>query len=102
MVTALTSLLSGRAVRNDVAMTGEITLTGQVLPIGGLKEKALAAQRSGIRRVIAPVRNEADLADIPEPLRERLEFDFVSVVGEVFEAALDGHVRRRVRNPKAG
>ena len=59
-------------------MTGEITLTGQVLPIGGLKEKALAAQRSGIKRVIAPLRNEADLEDIPEPLRKGLDFEFVS------------------------
>ena len=58
-------------------MTGEITLTGQVLPIGGLKEKALAAQRSGIKRVIAPARNEADLEDIPEPLRKGLEFEWV-------------------------
>jgi ATP-dependent Lon protease len=96
MATALVSLLTGRAVKSDVAMTGEITLTGQVLPIGGLKEKALAAQRSGIRRVIAPRRNEADLEDIPEPLRKRLEFDFVGEIGEVLGLALDGRVRRRV------
>ena len=65
------SLLTGRPVRDDIAMTGEITLTGQVLPIGGLKEKALAAQRAGITRVIAPRRNEPDLEDIPEHLRAR-------------------------------
>jgi ATP-dependent Lon protease len=69
-------------------MTGEITLTGQVLPIGGLKEKALAAQSHGIKRIIAPQLNEADAADVPEHLRSRLDFAFVSDIGEVFEAAL--------------
>ncbi len=92
MAVALASLLSGRAVRSDVAMTGEITLTGQVLPIGGLKEKALAAQRNGIRRVIAPLRNEQDVDEIPPHLRARLEFVFVSEIDEVLEAAL---ARRR-------
>ena len=66
MTVALSSLISGRPVRNDVAMTGEVTLTGQVLPIGGLKEKSLAAQRAGIKRVIVPARNEGDVAEIPE------------------------------------
>src|SRR5205085_5866699 len=66
IATALASLLSGRSVRSDVAMTGEITLTGQVLPIGGLKEKALAAQRNGIKTVIAPAPNEQDVDEIPE------------------------------------
>ncbi|MEA2295738.1 MAG: ATP-dependent Lon protease, partial [Solirubrobacteraceae bacterium] len=110
MATALTSLLTGRRVRPDIAMTGEITLTGQVLPIGGLKEKALAAQRTGIKRVIAPRRNEMDLEDIPDPLRKGLEFDFVDEVPEVFAAALSGGVGRRrastdggrVRKKKAG
>ena len=88
MATALVSLITGRPVRDDVAMTGEITLTGQVLPIGGLKEKALAAQRVGVKRVIAPGRNRDDLEDIPEPLRKGLEFTFVDDVDEVFEAAL--------------
>jgi len=88
IATALASLLSGRPVRGDVAMTGEITLTGQVLPIGGLKEKALAAQRSGIRTVIAPAANEQDVDEIPEHLRRKLEFRFVSVLDEVLEAAL--------------
>jgi ATP-dependent Lon protease len=88
MVTALASLLSGRPVRSDVAMTGEVTLTGQVLPIGGLKEKALAAQRNGIRSVIAPELNEQDIDEIPEHLRKDLEFVFVSEVGEVLDAAL--------------
>jgi ATP-dependent Lon protease len=69
-------------------MTGEITLTGQVLPIGGLKEKALAAQRNDVRTVIAPALNEADAEDVPEHLRRRLEFVWVEEVGEVLDAAL--------------
>jgi ATP-dependent Lon protease len=88
MATALMSLVSGRPVREDVAMTGELTLTGQVLPIGGLKEKALAAQRAGIERVLAPRRNEADAEDVPAHLRNGLEFVWVSDVDEVFDAAL--------------
>ena len=88
MATALMSLVSGRPVRDDVAMTGELTLTGQVLPIGGLKEKALAAQRAGIRRVLAPRRNEADLEDLPEPLRKDMDFVWVGEIGEVFAEAL--------------
>jgi ATP-dependent Lon protease len=98
MATALVSLITGRAVRSDVAMTGELTLTGQVLPIGGLKEKALAAQRSGIKRVIAPARNEADLEDIPEPLRRGLSFEWVSEIDQVLQHALG----TRVRNGRAG
>jgi ATP-dependent Lon protease len=88
MVTALASLLSGRAVRADVAMTGEVTLTGQVLPIGGLKEKALAAQRNGIKTVIAPKLNEQDTDEIPAHLRKTLSFVFVSTVDEVLKTAL--------------
>jgi ATP-dependent Lon protease len=95
MVTALASLLSGRPVRDDVAMTGEVTLTGQVLPIGGLKEKALAAQRFGIRCVIAPADNELDAEDIPEHLRERLGFRFVRHVDDVLETALEPPRRAR-------
>ncbi len=90
MATALMSLMSGRPVRDDVAMTGELTLTGQVLPIGGLKEKALAAQRSGITTVIAPKLNEQDIEEIPEHLRADLEFVFVDQIGEVFDVALEG------------
>jgi ATP-dependent Lon protease len=98
MATALASLLSGRPVRSDVAMTGEITLTGQVLPIGGLKEKALAAQRNGIRTVIAPKLNEQDVDEIPEHLRKDLEFRFVSTVEEALETALQRRpARRRAR-----
>jgi ATP-dependent Lon protease len=94
MVTALASLLSGRPVRADVAMTGEVTLTGQVLPIGGLKEKALAAQRNGVRTVIAPALNEQDIDEIPAHLRKAIKFVFVSTIDEVLDAAL---ARRRAR-----
>jgi ATP-dependent Lon protease len=97
MVTALTSLLSGRAVRSDVAMTGEVTLTGLVLPIGGLKEKALAAQRSGLHTIIAPALNESDIDEIPEHLRKSLHFVFVSTIDEVLEAALNHRPQRGYR-----
>jgi ATP-dependent Lon protease len=90
IASALASLLSGRPARSDVAMTGEITLTGQVLPIGGFKEKALAAQRNGIRCVIAPALNEPDIEEIPEHLRKDIEFVFVSDIDAVFDRALAG------------
>jgi ATP-dependent Lon protease len=88
MTVALASLVSNRPVRNDVAMTGEVTLTGQVLPIGGLKEKSLAAQRAGIKRVIVPERNEGDVAEIPEHERSELEFVYVDEVSKAIDAAL--------------
>ncbi|MCW3045733.1 MAG: lon [Solirubrobacterales bacterium] len=88
ITTALVSLITRHPVRDDVAMTGEVTLTGQVLPIGGLKEKALAAQRNKIRTVIAPSLNEGDVDEIPEHLRRDLEFVFVDDVAEVLETAL--------------
>ncbi len=89
MATALASRVTGRPVRADTAMTGEITLTGKVLPIGGLKEKALAAQRAEVNRLIVPRRNEADIDDIPEHLRRRMKFVLVDTVDEVLEAALE-------------
>jgi ATP-dependent Lon protease len=89
MLTALVSLLTGIRVRHDVAMTGEITLRGRVLPIGGLKEKVLAAHRAGIKRVIAPERNRADLDEVPEEVKHELEFVFVSRMDQVIEAALE-------------
>jgi ATP-dependent Lon protease len=88
MTVALASLISGRPVRNDVAMTGEVTLTGQVLPIGGLKEKSLAAQRAGIKRVLVPQRNEGDVAEIPEHERSDVEFVYVDEVSKAIDAAL--------------
>ena len=88
MTVALASLVSGRHVRNDVAMTGEVTLTGQVLPIGGLKEKSLAAQRAGIKQVIVPGRNEGDVAEIPEHELGGLEFVFVDEVSKALDVAL--------------
>jgi ATP-dependent Lon protease len=88
MTVALASLVSGRPVRNDVAMTGEVTLTGQVLPIGGLKEKSLAAQRAGIKRVLVPERNEGDVSEIPEHERSELEFVYVDEVSTAIDAAL--------------
>jgi ATP-dependent Lon protease len=88
MTVALSSLVSGRPVRNNVAMTGEVTLTGQVLPIGGLKEKSLAAQRAGIKKVIVPARNEGDVAEIPEHELGSLEFVFVDEVSQALVAAL--------------
>jgi len=89
MTTALASLLSGRLVRSDVAMTGEVSLTGRVLPIGGLKQKLLAAHRAGITTVLIPKRNEPDLEDVPENVREALEVHAVSDVREVLERALE-------------
>jgi ATP-dependent Lon protease len=92
MATALVSLVTARRVRQDVAMTGEITLTGDVLPIGGLKEKALAADRVGIRTVVAPRQNEEDTEDFPEHLTKRLEFRWAERIEDVLEWALE---RRR-------
>jgi ATP-dependent Lon protease len=95
MFTAIASLFSGKPVRNDVAMTGEVTLRGLVLPIGGLKEKSLAAARAGIKTVIMPKLNEKDLPELPEEVREKIEFRPVETVGEVLEAALVKNVAKR-------
>jgi len=89
MVTALVSLISGRPVRADVGMTGEITLRGQVLPVGGIKEKILAAHRSGLKTVILPARNKEDLEDLPEEVRKSMNFVFAERVEDVLEAALE-------------
>jgi ATP-dependent Lon protease len=88
MFTALASLMLNKPVRHDVAMTGEITLRGLVLPIGGLKEKTLAAKRAGIRQVIVPKRNERDLVDIPQEVKDTLKFHFVENIDQVLKIAL--------------
>jgi ATP-dependent Lon protease len=93
MVTALASLLSGRAVKHSVGMTGEITLQGRVLPIGGLKQKALAAHAAGLTDVVIPERNRGDLDDIPREVRDAVRFHPVMTIGEVLELALEPAVR---------
>jgi ATP-dependent Lon protease len=102
MATALVSALSGRKVRRDVAMTGELTLTGRVLPIGGVKEKVLGAVRAGIREIILPQENEAHIEDIPEDVRKSLTFHLVETLDEVMGVALrseDGDSKAK-RPPK--
>jgi ATP-dependent Lon protease len=89
MTTALASFLTQRRVRPDVAMTGEITLHGRVLPIGGVKEKVLAAHRAGIRTVILPAANELDADDIPDDVRSQLTLHFVDDIAKVLELALE-------------
>jgi ATP-dependent Lon protease len=100
ILTALVSLLTGIRVRSDVAMTGEATLRGLVLPVGGIKEKVLAAHRAGIKRVIMPARNEKDLVDVPEQARKELEFVFATHMDDVLGAALEENpVGRKVPTP---
>lgn len=89
MVVALVSLLLGRPVRPDVAMTGEITLRGKVLPVGGIKEKVLAAHRLGLRTVILPRRNQRDLDDLPPDVRQELRFVLVENIDEAIQVALE-------------
>src|SRR5690606_6844726 len=88
MVTALASIVTRRPVKPRLAMTGEITLRGKVLPVGGIREKALAARRAGVETLILPSRNQVDLEDIPAELRKDLTFHFVDTVGEVLALAL--------------
>jgi ATP-dependent Lon protease len=88
MLTALVSLLTRRKVKDTVAMTGEITLQGKVLPIGGVKQKVLAAHRAGLKEVIVPRRNEADLDDVPDKVRDEMSFIIADTVGDVLEASL--------------
>jgi ATP-dependent Lon protease len=90
MATALVSALSGRPARHDLAMTGEITLRGRVLPIGGVKEKVLGAVRAGIRTIVIPLENEGDLDDLPEDVRKSLDVHLVEDLGEVLSLALRG------------
>ena len=88
MTTAIVSALTGKKVRSDIAMTGEVTITGHVLPIGGLKEKALAAYTYGIRDVIIPEKNKRDIEDIPKEIRDKINFIEVSNVSEVIDRTL--------------
>jgi len=92
MTTALASLYSGQPARNDTAMTGEVTLTGLVLPIGGVKEKVLAARRAGLKRVILPRGNQKDLRDLPEDVRKEMTFIFADRVRDVLAEMLPGVV----------
>ena len=87
LATALVSLLTGRAVRHDLAMTGELTLRGKVLPVGGIKEKVLAARRAGVTVIILPKLNQRDLLDVPEQLRGQLRYHFVDTIDEVLALA---------------
>lgn len=89
MATALASLASGRPVRSNVGMTGEVTLRGRVLPVGGIKQKLLAAHRAGLTEVIIPKRNEPDLDDVPESVLRELTVHPVADVSEVLELALE-------------
>src|SRR5690606_25142583 len=96
MTVALVSLLTGIPVRDEVAMTGEITLRGQVLPVGGIKEKALAAARAGITTFILPKRNEPDLDDLPPSLKENMEFVLVDSIDEALRVAMPDEFKVRV------
>jgi ATP-dependent Lon protease len=92
MVTALASLLTGRPVKSTVGMTGEVTLQGRVLPIGGLKQKVLAAHAAGLTTIILPERNEGDLAEVPRDVRDHMQFHAVTTVDEVLALALEPSV----------
>jgi ATP-dependent Lon protease len=89
MVTALTSLLSDRPVKHTVGMTGEVTLQGRVLPIGGVKQKVLAAHAAGLTDVVLPERNRGDLDDVPEEVRDAMKFHFAMTIDEVLDVALE-------------
>jgi ATP-dependent Lon protease len=104
MAVALASLATGRPVHHDVGMTGEITLRGKVLPIGGLKEKVLAAHRAGLHRVILPRRNEQDLEDVPAEVKDQMEFVLADTVADVLAASLEPRraVARTRRSKPAG
>ena len=88
MLTALVSLITGKRIHKDLAMTGEITLRGQVLPVGGVKEKVLAAHRAGIKTILLPKWNEKDLVDIPKKVQRDVEFHFVDRMQDVLKLAI--------------
>ena len=95
LAAALVSLFTGRPVRSNVAMTGEITLRGRVLPVGGVRDKVLAAQRAGIATVVMPAKNERDLEEVPEPIRRQMHFELVEHIDEVLEKVLQSAARAR-------
>jgi ATP-dependent Lon protease len=98
ILTALTSLFTGKSVRPRLAMTGEITLTGQILPVGGIKEKVLAAHRAGIHKILLPARNEKDLKEeVPEAVKKDLEIQFISEAHQLLTAAFEPAAKRRPR-----
>ncbi|MGZ5389967.1 MAG: S16 family serine protease, partial [Aeromicrobium sp.] len=101
MVTALTSMALGRPVRADVGMTGEVTLNGRVLPIGGVKQKLMAAQRAGLKTVFIPARNEVDLVDVPEEVLAELDVRPVADVAEILALALEPAAKAAVGNHAA-
>lgn len=100
MAVTLASLATGRNVQSEVGMTGEITLRGKVLPVGGIKEKVLAAHRSGLKKIILPKRNEIDLEEVPEEVREELEFIYAETVEDVFQEALSPLPKRKRKSRK--
>jgi ATP-dependent Lon protease len=102
MATALISAATNRPIRNDVAMTGEITLRGRVLPIGGLKEKSLGAIRSGIKIIIIPSKNTKDLVEIPKTIRRKVKYISVERMDEVLSVALEATVRGVRKRKKVG
>jgi ATP-dependent Lon protease len=93
MATALVSLVSGRPVKKGISMTGEITLRGQVMPVGGIKEKMLAAHRAGLKTIILPKRNQLDVEDVPAEVRKALTFVFAESVNDVLKAALEKPIK---------
>jgi len=95
LATAMYSAISGKKVRHDLGMTGELTIHGDVLAIGGLTAKTMAAQRAGIKQVLIPTRNEKDLVDIPKQIRDKLEFTQVSRIEEVLQLAVVGYGRKK-------
>jgi ATP-dependent Lon protease len=101
MATSLVSLISGRKLKPQIGMTGEITLRGQVLAIGGVKEKVLAAHRNGLTTVILPKRNEQDIDDVPEEIRNSMKFIFAESVEDVIDAALEKEkpVKKQAKKP---
>jgi ATP-dependent Lon protease len=101
MFTALASMLTGKPIRSDVAMTGEITLRGNVLPVGGIKEKILAAHRAGIKRIIMPDRNQKDMVDVPEQAKNEMEFFYVKKIDEILALALT-EMPEKFGKPAAG